>query len=402
MTERTIHTKKGQGLVLVVLDGLGDRPIKELGGKTPLEAARTPVMDRMAKEGCCGLHYPVSPGITPGSALAHMQLFNYGVNERPQRGVVEALGAGLELKPSDTAFRLNFAYVAKDGLTVMDRRAHREVFGIEEMAGALEKHLNKNKKKLKFRLVHTLGHRGVLVVKGYKSRAPIPDTDPHMEGLKVRLGHKLAKWIHETSYKFLRKHRLNREREARGFVPANAVLLRGGGRFTPVSQNFKERNGLNAFGIAGGAVYLGVARYTGMEAKNEPDEALRLPAAVRKLTSENFDFAFVHFKETDNASHDGDYRRKIKCIERYDKMLKILLDSGFTVAVTGDHATPCRLFNHSGDAVPVLFYGRGVPGDAVKQFGERACAGGSLGIMKGRDVLPVLVNLAGRSSIYFD
>ncbi|MBR9681975.1 MAG: hypothetical protein GOV00_04225, partial [Candidatus Altiarchaeota archaeon] len=329
-----IRTIKGHGLMLIVLDGLGDQPIKELGWKTPLEAAKTPVMDQMVKEGQCGLHYPVAPGIAPESTLAHLQLFNYGLEEKNERGVIEVLGTGAEVGQHDFCYRVNFAYVdRKDKLTVMDRRAHRDEFGLSEMAQGLEKVLNKNPLKLKISFKKTLGHRGVLVIKNYRKKTKLGNTDPSVEGLKVTLGDKVTKWLHETSFKYLSKHKLNLEREAQGLVPANAILLRGGGKLKLPKETFKQRNGLNGYAIAGYPTYLGIAKFCGMDTENVQDEVVRIPKAINKLNTSN-DFAFVHFKRTDEAAHDGNFRKKIQAIETYDKLLKPLLKSGFTIAIT--------------------------------------------------------------------
>ncbi|HDR53062.1 MAG TPA: 2,3-bisphosphoglycerate-independent phosphoglycerate mutase [archaeon] len=398
-----IHTVKGQGLVLVVLDGLGDRPVRELRGKTPLEAAKTPVLDRMAREGCCGLHHTLRPGVVSGSAVAHMALFNYGVEEKVARGVFEVLGSegGIKLQANDYAFRLNFATVKDDGVTVMDRRAQRNAFGLDEMAVGLEKVLNQNPFKLKVIIRHTVGHRGMLLLRGYKNKEAIHDTDPHQEGSKVVFRDKISEWLHTRAHEFLKKHPKNHERLLQHLAPANAILFRGGGRYTPPAQTFQQRNGLKGFAVAGAPLYLGVARYVGMDAQNEPDESRRTPLAIRKL-EEGYDFVFVHFKTTDEKGHDGDCMGKVRAIELYDTLLKPLLDAGITVAITGDHATPCSLKMHSGDPVPLLFYGTNVPGDSIRKFGETECRKGSVGTVRGRDVLTMLVNLSGRGDYFLD
>ena len=133
--------------------------------------------------------------------------------------------------------------------------------------------------------------------------------------------------------------------------------------------------------------------------RSKHDESLRVPKALQKL-HENCDFAFIHFKKTDSTSHAGNVRGKIAAIEKYDSLLKPLLDSGLTVAVTGDHCTPCEFFRHSGDAVPLVYYGKNIRGDSIKKFSEKECAKGSVGTITARDVLAQLVNLGGRFNYY--
>ncbi|MBR9679682.1 MAG: 2,3-bisphosphoglycerate-independent phosphoglycerate mutase [Candidatus Altiarchaeota archaeon] len=389
-----LHTVPGPKLMLIVLDGLGDRRVSEFDDKTPLEIANKPVMDKMASQGVLGLHWPLLPGIPVGSGIAHMSLFNYGLDECPGRGVLEALGAGVKLAKGDLAFRTNFA--SFDGETVKDRRAGRADFGLDRLTQDFNTGVQNNPFSVKIKLYST-GYRGALVISG-PGLEQIDDTDPQMPGkLSLPTGNRTAKivsWIHNTARELFDKHEVNKERADKKLLPANGLLLRGAGMMEQV-EPFAQRNGVRAVGIADKPLYLGTASFVGMDIVQVDKDEDKLRKAFELWN--DYDFFFVHYKKTDNAGHDGRPFEKRKEIEKIDKLLEPLLKKGdATVVITGDHATPCLLKTHSGDAVPLLIWGANVDKDDQEHFGERWCAQGSLGHLTGRDIIPVLVNLAGR------
>jgi len=393
-----IELLPGPKLMLIVIDGVGDRPSRKLGFKTPLEAARKPNMDRMAREGCVGWHYPLSPGVAAGSGIAHMALFGYGESECPGRGVFEALGAGIELKEGDVAARINFA-TCDEMEVIVDRRAGRDGRYLDDLAKEIEEKLAENPFGVRIEVKHTTQHRGVIVVRGWKGECEVRDTDPGREGFKPILPKgkreidRLIRFIHRKARKVMKESEWNKKREKEGINPANCLLIRGVGKYFPV-EPFEERMGLRGAAIADNPLYLGVARFLGMKAFWVEDEE-KVEKALELLGK--YDFVFVHFKKTDNASHDGDCEKKRREIEKIDKLLKPLLElEDVALAITGDHATPCELKEHSGDPVPVLFWGKNVPKDDVERFGEMEVRRGWVGEIRGVDVLPMLINLAGR------
>ncbi len=399
--------------VFVVLDGLGDRPLKELAGKTPLEAAKTPTFDRLATEGQSALMNVIGPGITPGSDTAHLALFGYDpVAEYPGRGPLEAFGAGLETKPGDVAFRSNFATV-DDNMVVLDRRAGRTFTPKEhaELQAALD---GIEIDDIKVRFIATVEHRGALILKGAGLYADISDVDPHETGKKILTvralkpeAEKTAKIVNElirVAHERMKGLETNKERAKKGLPLANAILLRGPGRHSDV-PSVPERYGIKAAVIAGGALYLGCAKYVGME--HIPVEGQtgtidtnfdNIATKTIETIESDFNYVFVHIKATDNASHDGNAKEKIQAIERADAMVgKILEKVGdkIVIAVTGDHSTPVSTKDHSCDPVPILFWSNFIRPDSVKRFSEIDAAKGALHTIRGIDVLPLLLGYAG-------
>ncbi len=392
----------GPKLMLIVLDGLGDRKIKELGWKTPLEAAFKPNLDYFAKFGLNGRHYPLEPGLPVGSGVAHTMLFGYSLKDYPERGPIEALGIGAELEHGDLAFRINFATFAEDGKVVLDRRAGRADFGLDEIARDLSSVLSENPFGLEIEVYHSTQHRGVLVVREWKRAFGVRDTDPQVEGREVVLPEgnreidELVRWIHRKSFEFLENHEINKRRKELGLKPANGILLRGAGMLKDV-EKFTEKYGLRGAGIASDALYLGIARYFGLDPVLKLEDEEKITKALELL--KNNDFVFVHFKKTDNASHDGDFLRKKEEIEKVDRLLEPLKESSnLAVLITGDHATPCSLRTHSGDAVPFLIWGENVPRDNVEKFGEGFAVFGEAGTVEAKYLMQILLNASGRLS----
>ncbi len=398
-------------ILLIIFDGLGDRPITELGHKTPLEAAPKPNLDWFAANGMNGLLDPIAPGVRPGSDTSHFALFGYDpVEVYTGRGPVEAAGVGLALQKGDVAFRCNFASV-DDKLVLTDRRAGRIKEGTAELAKALD-----GIKLGRVRVLFKEGteHRAVLVLRGKGMSADVSDTDPHEVGQKIPeakalngKGKATAKALNaftRQAYLILKDHPVNQERVAKGLPPANMVVCRGGG-IAPDIEPVTKKYGLKAAGIAGVALIKGMFRTTGMdviEVKGatgglDTDMVAKAEAALMALTT--YDLVVVNVKAPDLCGHDGKPSEKIKVIERMDVMmghLKVHLPQDVVVAITADHSTPCGLKDHSGDPVPVTVFGEGVRVDEVPHFDERSVARGSLGRLCGRDLMPILLNQANR------
>lgn len=401
-------------VLLVVIDGLGDRPIASLNGLTPLESARTPNLNLLAEKAQCGLLDPLGVGVRAGSDVSIMNLLGY----RPSqyycgRGPLEALGLNMNLKQGDVCFRADFATVDSQ-MKIVDRRAGR----IAD-ASAFEKDLNKVKVEgATFEFKVGVGHRGVLVVRGNGLSTKIGDTDPRAEGRKAlepkpldatpeakKTSAFLTGFLKKTRL-MLKKHPENKKRVKQKFPPANFILLRGAGN-PPNWPSFEQKTGLQAACVAAGALEKGIARAAGMvvlnvsgaTGKSDTDLLAKVVAAKKALS--NYPFVFLHIKATDNYSHDGDYAGKRNFIERIDLAFKEIISLTNTlVVVTADHSTPCALKNHSGDPVPIMFACDGLRKDAVKKFGERECTKGIEGRLRGADLMDEALNLSGWAPIH--
>ncbi len=397
--------------ILVVCDGLGDRQIK---GKTPLQMARRPNMNALAAKGITGLMHTIAPGVTPGSDTAHLALLGYDPYSCYQgRGVYEALGAGLELEDGDVAFRCNFATV-DDRMVVTDRRAGR----ISGVGPELAKELNGQKvDSTEVIFKATTEHRGVLVLRGEGLSRNVSDVDPHEAGIAVLKSKPLDGTMESKRTSFilnrfttlsnevLREHPINIEREKKGMPPANIVLARGAGAYSRL-DTLQDKFGIKSACIAGGALYKGVARAVGMDvidvkgATGTVDTDLMAKASAAKGALSDYDIVFVHVKATDNFSHDGNAKGKVKMIERIDKMVGYLMKTGAYIILTGDHSTPCALKNHSADPLPIAIFGEGVRVDSVRKFDEIACMAGGLGHIRGLDVMPLMLSYVGKTKIF--
>jgi len=397
--------------ILIICDGMGDRPIK---GKTPLQMAKKPNIDKLAENGICGMMHTIAPGVIPGSDAGHLSIFGYEPNLYYEgRGVYEALGAGIELKRGDVAFRCNFATV--DGnLKIIDRRAGR----LKDEGKELEKSFAGVKiDDVEAIFKSTTEHRGVLVLRGAGLSSKISDTDPHAENVKIleskpleenkeaRKTSEILNKFTSLSHKLLSENQLNKMREKQGKLQANILLARGAGAYKKI-ESLYERHGFRSACVAGGALYKGVAKAVGMDviyvkgANARVDTDLNAKARAARDALKKYDFVFVHVKGTDNVSHDGDLNGKVKMIERIDKLVGELMKSDIYLILTGDHSTPVGLKAHSADPVPVVIHGKGVRVDDVKKFDEISCARGGLGHIRGLELMPIIVGFMGYAKMH--
>ena len=394
------HNPDAKKAILLIIDGLGDLPTP----KTPLQAAKKPNFDRMAKLGINGMMCSIKRFIVPGSDVSHLNILGYDPTIFYKgRGPLEALGLGMDLREGDVAFRANFATVKNGKIT--DRRAGRVD---TKTASALAPLLSMKIDDVEVFFRNSVEHRGALVLRGKGLSSNVSETDPHALG-DIQPCNPLdsspeSKKTADIINKFtnLAMERLstapeNKKRD----LPANAVLLRGAGNFVPV-PSFYERFGMNAACIAGGALYRGVARFMGMDVILVPgatgdkntDVIAKAKAAAKAL--DTYDMVFMHVKACDSFGHDGDFEGKTKMVERIDAALPILEKTGACIVITADHSTPCSLKAHSGHEVPFLVY-RGERVDEVKSFDEMSCARGGLGHLRGKDVIPLILNITGRA-----
>ncbi len=421
----TLPVQKPEKAILVISDGIGDRPVSVLNGKTPLEAAMKPTLDTLAAKGATGLLHVLSPGIPPGSDTGHLSLFGYDARDcYTGRGPFEALGAGLDLEPTDIAFRGNFAsaILTKDeNFEVVDRRAGRHLPEGAELAKLINGLKVPSFPKVRVIVDHTVEHRCVLVLRGAGLSSSISDTDPHghsnfvlssMPLDETPEAEKTAQIVNTVTrefYRILKDSPINAKRKKAGLPEANIVLLRGAG-ILPEIPSLKDIYEISTACVAGGALYKGVARSVGMDiltvqgatASYDTDVEAKAKAAAKALKTH--DYVFLHFKPTDSAAHDKDPKKKIAMIEKFDHLVKTLIeliDMDHThIAITADHTTATTNGQHTGDPVPLLMVGPTVRNDDVLEFSERACAKGGLGQILGMAVMPMLMSALDRSPMF--
>jgi 2,3-bisphosphoglycerate-independent phosphoglycerate mutase len=381
-------------IILIVLDGLGGLP---LDGKTEMDIADKPHLDALATESACGLHIPVGMGITPGSGPGHLSLFGYDPIEwQIGRGVLEALGLGIELKKTDIAIRVNYATV-KDGI-IKDRRAGR--IPTDESRKITERLQEKIKKIDNVEVIFAAGmeHRFAVVLRFPKplpqGSAAIKDTDPQKEGkspVPVTLETPQAAKVAAVVKKLISAITEIIKNEQR----ANFVLLRGFSQ-VPDIPHFGEVYGLKSLCIAVYPMYRGLARLLGMEAPVLKGDIKEEIDFLRKNYND-YDFFFVHVKKVDSYGEDGNFKGKASKIGEFDKALPEILDLNPDVLmITGDHSTPSVLKGHSWHPVPVLLRSPYVLGNTCKTFSERECIKGELGIFPTINLMPLALANAGR------
>jgi 2,3-bisphosphoglycerate-independent phosphoglycerate mutase len=401
---KSLLKKSDSKILLIVLDGIGDLPLKN--GKTPLETAKTPNLDFLAKKSALGLHIPVDYGITPGSGPGHLGIFGYDpLKINIGRGVLEALGVGIELKETDVAIRGNFATVKyENGIPiVVDRRAGR--IPTEEnkrLINYLSSHISKIE-DAQVILQSGREHRFVVVFRfPYKVSSEVEtinDTDPQTIGkppLKPEGKGEIAEKVSRIAETFSQKVAELLKNEPK----ANYALLRGFS-VRPDLETFEEKFGLKACCIATYPMYKGLASLVGMKIINFEGETIKDEIETLKREWQNFDFFFLHIKKTDSAGEDGNFELKTKIIEEFDSLLpEILALNPSVLCITGDHSTPCILKAHSWHPVPVLIYSPYVLGETSERFTEREALKGELGIFYAYKLMPLLLAHAGKLKKY--
>ncbi len=378
-------------LALVVLDGLGDLATGGPESSTPLEAAITPNLDALTQNGAQGRMIPVAPGITPGSGPGHLGLFGYDPLEfQVGRGVIEALGLGLELKSGDVCARANFCTLDAKGV-VTDRRAGRIATEVcEELCAVLAK---KIKKIGDTEVIIKAGkeHRFVVIFRGKGLEGPLTDSDPNREGLpiatvkptsaksaKQKKAAKLVAAFYAAALPLIAKKK-----------PANGFLLRGIAH-QPAIPTFEERYGLRAAAIAVYPMYKGLAQLVGMK-KIEGPQTIAEQFERYLAEYDRYDYFFIHYKYTDKAGEDGNFDAKRKAIEDFDAALPILLRKKPDVlAITGDHSTPVAVKGHSWHPQPVLLTSAYSGSDKLDRFTETGANMGSLGVFEAKYLMRLM------------
>jgi len=382
-------------MVLLVMDGLGGLPGPD--GKTELEAAHTPNLDRLAAEGMSGLATPVAPGITPGSGPGHLGLFGYDPLEWDiGRGVLEALGIDFALGHEDLAARGNFCTVDPKTGCITDRRAGR--IPTETCVRLVSKLRQIEIPGVEFFVEPVKEYRFVLVLRGSGLADGLSETDPQTTGaapLPVRplrpeaaqAADLLNRWIAEARVLLADEH------------PANSLNLRGIAKVPPIPK-MSDVYKMRLAAIATYPMYRGIGRLVGMEVLKTGDTIEDEVATLREQW-DNYDFFFFHVKKTDSNGEDGNFEGKKAVIEHVDELIpEIVALKPNVLLVSGDHSTPWSLKSHSWHELPVLLWGDHLRPDAVQQFGERPCMAGGLGHMMHRDLIPLMMAHAGRLAKY--
>lgn len=393
---RRLTRETGGKILLLVMDGLGGLP-REAGGPTELEAAHTPNLDRLAQAGSTGLSIPIARGIAPGSGPAHLALFGYDPLQYDiGRGVLEAVGVGLEVNTGNVAVRGNFCTVDENGI-ITDRRAGR--ISSEEGARRVDLLRDIQLPGVTIDIAPAKEYRFAMVLRGDGLSDAIADTDPQMIGYPpldpaATSPDKAAAKTAELINLWLREAR----ERLRGHEPANMVTLRGFA-MDPNLPKYNDVYKLNAACVAVYPMYKGVSRLVGMTTIfTEPtDTAADEFRRVAEIWDQA-DFVFCHIKYTDSRGEDGDFDAKVKVIESVDAALPILTDlQPDVMIVTGDHSTPATIMAHSWHPVPTLLHAPAthMP-DSAAAFGERECLKGALGQFYAVDLMPMALAHAKR------
>lgn len=392
-------------VLFVILDGLGDRQYPELDGMTPLEAARTQNMDALAADGVTGLMYPFQPGVAPSSDLAHFRLFGFPRNKFPGRGYLEALGENVPIGEDEVVFRTSFLKVARDsdGFTV----SAREIEG-EDTAGKLAAAKIKDTSidGVDCRFVYTGARQGLLIMSGNVS-PEVTDSDPLAVGLPIGEVEAVEEAKDKTgaaNTAAAANAFMLRAAESLEELPLDFLALKWAGRRTDI-KTFTDITSMRGAIVAEGALYKGIAGALGMEfvqgSPGSPKDSLNAGLdKAESLFRAGVDFVHVHSKAPDQAGHKKDPINKRNVIEELDDALSgVRGGDERLVVITGDHATPSAGPQiHSGEAVPILMAGGRAGRDSIDSFGDSYCRAGMLGTIRGRDVMPLILNYTDRAN----
>jgi 2,3-bisphosphoglycerate-independent phosphoglycerate mutase len=419
-------------LIYIIIDGMGDTPIEELGGKTPLEAAETPYMDSLAKNGKTGLMYTVGKGLAPESDVAVVSILGYDpFKYHVSRGALETVGAGLKMRNGNLALRCNFGTLADDNSSIIDRRAGRNLTqkDADKLAQAINKEVKLESYSASLQIKSTSTYRAALVIRSVDMLSGnISNTDPAYKRInsigvadleaemvlktsnpldeteEARISAELVNEFTRKATPILDKHEVNRRRAKKGKMKANVILSRDAGSMVPKFPALSELYGLDFVCLADMNVERGISSLAGMSlvdlplpSKNlESDCKLRINKLLEVLP--HYDCFYIHIKGPDEPGHDGDFKLKSELLSVVDKhfvgeMLQDINLEDHIICITADHSTPCKLKAHSDDPVPVLISGDKLQADLVQRFSEKDCKMGELGVLtQGTELIPKLVN----------
>ena len=415
-------------MVYVLLDGVGDLPHPDLDGKTPLEKAQTPNLDKLAQNGVMGEVISVGKGIAPESDIAVFNMLGYKFQHANYvgRGVIEAIGVGIDFKDGDLALRGNFATLNKEDI-ITDRRAGRHIEK-EDAVGIsqeIENKLDFNSQTSSVVVAPTIGHRVVVRLRSTESlSSEITNTDPayaRVDGMGVakavgdflkiekclplndsdncKITAELVNEFTEKSLQIMKDSQINKKRDGEGKKLLNSILLRDAGNRYPIVTPINELHSMNFSCIVDMPVEIGISEVLKMKtysAGGLTDYEEKARVAAGAMETQNA--IYVHLKGPDEFGHDGDAIGKMKNIEEIDRrffgVLMSLIDSKTTsVVVCADHSTPCINKGHSDDPVPLLISGDFIKKDGSERYTEQDGKNGNLGLIEGAQVVPTAIGL---------
>ncbi len=416
-------------MVYVLLDGVGDLPHPDLQGKTPLENAVTPNLDRLAKNGSMGQVISVGKGIAPESDIAVFNMLGYKFQHADYagRGVIEAIGIGIDFKDGDLALRGNFATLNKEG-AIIDRRAGRKIEreDADGIAKEIEQQIRFSHPNTSVVVAPTIGHRVTVRIRanGARLSSNITNTDPayaRVDGMGIakavgdflkidkclpldesdpsKMTANLVNEFTEQSLKIMNSSQINQKRANQNKKLLNSILLRDAGNKYPVVTPINDLYSMNFSCIVDMPVELGISEVLKMKAFSAgglTDYEEKAKVAAKSMETQNA--IYVHLKGPDEFGHDGDAIGKMKNIEEIDKrFFGTLLDnidsSKVTVVVSADHSTPCINKGHSDDPVPLVVSGDKIKKDATVRVTEKESQKGSIGLLEGAQVVQTALKL---------
>lgn len=408
--------------LLVLLDGLGDRSFASLGHQTPLQAAHTPALDAIARAGANGLYHAACLGQALPSENAHFAIFGFELEDFPGRGALEALGAGIALSGQDVAILAHLASLEEErGFLITKKNVPWAL--TDELAALTDAVSDEWGDEIKIRFHTVKNHFGVLTMKGDVSPY-ITDTNhmtdgrammailpwkTHARDLSARkTAGALSRYLIDI-YRRLDGHAVNQSRRLRGLDPINGLVTQRAGRIKTISP-FSERYGLKGLSVSTGVLFKGMCSYLGLdflrgEESENPEEEISGRLAQARKAFEKYDFIHVHTKTPDEAAHRRDPALKKAVIEALDRGIArtigpFLDDPDMLVIVTSDHSTPSAGdLVHSGEPVPLTMHGCGVRQDTVQTFDEVACAPGALGMVRGKEIMYLVLNYLDRAKL---
>jgi 2,3-bisphosphoglycerate-independent phosphoglycerate mutase len=416
-------------LIYVLLDGIGDLPHPSLGSCTPLEAANTPNMDKLARAGCMGNVVSVGKGIAPQSDIAVFNMLGYSFKDGTYvgRGVIESIGCNIDFHEGDLALRGNFATINND-LQLIDRRAGRHISKDEAQAicETLREKVRFTDKEASVVIEPTIAHRVIIRLRHSRVQLSekVTNTDPaydKIDGIGIakpttakmaiqksialhdnensKIAANLINEFTEQVLKLLKNHPVNKARINAGKNPMNAILLRDPGNRYPTMQSISRKYGLKVACIVDMPVEIGISKVLDMKAfkaggLNDYEEK----AAIAAKIIENFGILYVHIKGPDEFGHDGDANGKKKNIEEIDNhffgnLVNQLNVSEPTIVISGDHSTPCVNKAHTDNPIPLLVSGKRVTKDGSARFTESYASKGRLGTLMGVNVLDTAIRI---------
>ena len=408
-------------ILYVLLDGIGDLPNPNLNGQTPLEAAKTPNIDSLARKGKMGQVISVGKGISPQSDIAVFNMLGYNFQGKKYagRGIVEIIGSGIEFRDGDLALRGNFATL--DHNKIIDRRAGRDISKKEanDVCSFLEDHVKFEDPEISVKITPTISHRVVIRFRHNKKYLSdnITNTDPaygKLNGIGVakndienfvvqeskpeddaEVSMLAANTVNEFTRKsitLLKEHPVNVHRISQNKKPMSVILLRDAGNSVPRLESINAKFGISTSCLVDMPVEIGIAKIIGMHlfCSQKIDDYAQKGKEVADILN-SYNLVYVHIKGPDEYGHDGDALGKKSNIELIDKdffgVFKKYVTRQLVVVISGDHSTPCIKKSHTDDPIPLLVSGSGIESDGSQRFTESCGSKGSIGTLKGSEVI---------------